>query len=207
MAGGLFAISKKFFFELGGYDEGLEIWGGEQYELSFKVYSYIFSCCFHYLWLIHLLFHAVNYLFHTIRYGSVVGRCLTPLVLESGIFTGNMLRFQIAPKAILSAGYVEFLFELTHTQTKQKRTDLLILRFLVWFQNYKRVAEVWMDEYKEYLYLRRPQYRNLEVGDLSAQNEIRERLQCKVVNHFHVLRLCNETLNFSCSYFSRSNGS
>ena len=118
-----------------------------------------------------------------------------------------MLRFQIALKAILSAGYVEFIFELTHTQTKQKRTDLLILRFLVWFQNYKRVAEVWMDEYKEYLYLRRPQYRNLEVGDLSAQNEIRERLQCKVVNHFRVLWLCNETLYFSCCYFSRSNGS
>ena len=123
MAGGLFAISAKWFWELGGYDAGLEIWGAEQYELSFKIW-------------------------------------------QCG---GQMID---TPCSRIGHVYTKF-----KPYTHPGPPDYI-------WRNYKRVAEVWMDEYAQYLYKRRPNLISIDTGDLTAQKAIRQKLNCKPFKWF-----------------------
>uniref|UniRef100_A0A8C2ZJK7 Polypeptide N-acetylgalactosaminyltransferase n=1 Tax=Cyclopterus lumpus TaxID=8103 RepID=A0A8C2ZJK7_CYCLU len=116
MAGGLFAVDRKWFWELGGYDTGLEIWGGEQYEISFKVWM-------------------------------CGGRMEDTPCSRVGHIYRKYVPYKVPGGVSLA-------------------------------RNLKRVAEVWMDEYAEYIYQRRPEYRHLSAGDMTAQKELRNRLNC-----------------------------
>ncbi|KAM7397641.1 hypothetical protein PAMA_005788 [Pampus argenteus] len=122
MAGGLFAVDRKWFWELGGYDTGLEIWGGEQYEISFKV------------WMCGGRMEDIP----CSRVGHIY-RKYVPYKVPGGVSLAR---------------------------------------------NLKRVAEVWMDEYAEYIYQRRPEYRHLSAGDMVVQKELRNRLNCKSFKWF-----------------------
>ncbi|XP_047989942.1 N-acetylgalactosaminyltransferase 6-like [Leguminivora glycinivorella] len=123
MAGGLFAISRAWFWQLGGYDPGLDIWGGEQYELSFKIWQ-------------------------------CGGRMLDAPCSRVGHIYRKFAPFP-------NPNHGDFVGK-----------------------NYRRVAEVWMDEYAEYLYQRRPHYRLIDTGDISEQQAIRQKLKCKSFRWF-----------------------
>jgi len=116
MAGGLFSIRKDWFAQLGFYDEGMEIWGGEQLELSFKTWM-----C-----------------------GGAI---------------------EIVPCS--RVGHVFRTFSPYKWTTKVKLPEY----------NYKRVAEVWMDEYKQYYYDRLVNVG--EFGDVEDRKALRDSLMCK----------------------------
>ncbi|EEB16066.1 UDP-GalNAc:polypeptide N-acetylgalactosaminyltransferase, putative [Pediculus humanus corporis] len=128
-AGGLFAIDRNYFLDIGAYDDGLLVWGGENFELSFKVWQ----CGGRILWV---------------------------------------------PCSRVGHVYRSFMPYTFGSLAKNKKGPLITI-------NYKRVIETWFDEkYKEFFYTREPLARYLNMGDISKQLAMKERLQCKSFQWF-----------------------
>lgn len=128
-AGGLFAVNRKYFLELGAYDRGLLVWGGENFELSFKIWQ-----------------------------------CGGSIEWVPCSRVGHVYR-----------GFMPYNFG----KLAQKKKGPLITI------NYKRVIETWFDDkYKEYFYTREPLARFLDMGDISEQEALKKRLNCKSFEWF-----------------------
>mmetsp|Transcript_122100 Transcript_122100/g.345293 ORF Transcript_122100/g.345293 Transcript_122100/m.345293 type:complete len:400 (+) Transcript_122100:1-1200(+) len=121
MPGGLFAIDRSFFEELGYYDEGLRVWGGENIELSLKAW-----------------------------------RCGGRVIFVPCSRVGHVYK---AVSHHFPAG-----------ESLQK--------------NYRRIAEVWFDDFKEIYYKSFPAATAFPAGDLREAHAVRQRLTCEPMSWF-----------------------
>ena len=119
MAGGLFAIDRDYFYEVGSYDEGMDIWGGENLEMSFRVWQ-----------------------------------------------CGGTLE-------IIPCSHVGHVFRDKSPYTFPGGVAKIVNK------NAARVAEVWMDEWRDFYYAMNPGAKNVDIGDLSPRKNLRDDLKCK----------------------------
>ncbi|XP_036212136.1 inactive polypeptide N-acetylgalactosaminyltransferase-like protein 5 [Myotis myotis] len=117
MSGGIFAINRHYFNEIGQYDKDMNLWGAENLELSLRIWM-----------------------------------CGGQLFILPCSRVGHVDRNII-----------------------QNVTQVLkALRY-----NNLRLVHVWLDEYKEQFFLRRPDLKFIPYGNISERVELRRRLGCK----------------------------
>jgi len=120
MAGGLFAANRQYFLDVGAYDPGMDIWGGENLEISFRVWM-----------------------------------CGGSIEIIPCSHVGHIYR----------NGHP---YDMTGPGGNKD----------VHGTNSKRLAEVWMDDYKRLFYVHRMGLQDTNVGDLSKRKLLRKRLNC-----------------------------
>ncbi|CAB1336230.1 unnamed protein product [Coregonus sp. 'balchen'] len=121
-AGGLFSISKTYFEHIGTYDDKMLIWGGENVEMSFRVWQ-----------------------------------------------CGGQLE-------IIPCSVVGHIFRSKSPHTFPKGTSVIT-------RNQVRLAEVWMEDYKQIFYRRNKKAATIAkentYGDISERLKLKEKLNCK----------------------------
>lgn len=133
MAGGLFAIDRQYFYDMGSYDSEMDIWGGENIELSLRIWQ-----------------------------------------------CGG--RVEISP-----CSHVAHLFRKSSPYSFPREGGVASVLYV----NLARVAEVWMDDHKQFFYEINPIAKKTVFGDkpvklrnIESRIELRKKLNCKSFSWF-----------------------
>ena len=141
MAGGLFSIDREYFYHLGAYDEGMDIWGGENLELSFRIWMcggvLLISTCSH-----------VGHVF----------RKSTPYSFPGG--TSKIVNHNNARLAEVGLNYSLWVQEMGFGRNS-------ILSRYCFLLCSDMSLQVWMDEWKDFYFSINPGARKADKGDLS----------------------------------------
>ncbi|KAG7174631.1 Polypeptide N-acetylgalactosaminyltransferase 5-like [Homarus americanus] len=222
MAGGLFAIDKEYFEKIGRYDEGMDIWGGENLEMSFRFADIggvqIWQCggtleiipCSH---VGHVFRDKSPYsfpggvvnvvmknsarvaevwmdewrdFFFEMNPGTLPSNPLEPLSLDPchPISTKSTTRptSQVwmcgGTLEISTCSHVGHVFRKSTPYTFPGGTSKIVNK------NNARLAEVWLDDWKEFYYSINPGARSVDYGDVSPRRKLREDLKCKSFRWF-----------------------